>query len=171
MNRRQFLKTTSAMAASHDLLGMTQPIHREDNIIAADTDSSRVFGLTADDWDGYSGTGDYRGANGNTHAVMLAGHTVRDGAPDPLSSKPTAPEETYDCVIVGGGISGLAAVQTFVQHAPGKTCLILENHSVFGGEARRNEFEVNGHRMMAPQGSAMFFPPSPAPRSRPFIAR
>jgi len=92
---------------------------------------------------------------------MLAGHTVRDGAPDPLNSKPAAPEETYDCVIVGGGISGLAAAQTFVQHAPGKTCLILENHSVFGGEARRNEFEVNGYRLIAPQGSAMFFPPLP----------
>ena len=161
MNRRQFLKTTSAVAASRDLLGMTQPIHREDNIAASDPDSPRVYGLTQDDWDGFSGVGDYRGANGNTHAVMLAGHTVRDSAPDPLAAKPTAPEEAYDCVIVGGGISGLAAAQTFVQHAPGKTCLILENHSVFGGEARRNEFKVNGHRLIAPQGSAMFFPPFP----------
>lgn len=158
MNRRQFLKTTGAVAASGDLLGMAQPIHREDH---SDTAAGpRVYGLTKDDWDGFSGIGDYNTANGNTHAVMMAGHTVRDGAPDPLVSSAAA-EETYDCVIVGGGISGLAAAQTFVQHAPGKTCLVLENHSIFGGEARRNEFEVNGHRLIAAQGSAMFFPPFP----------
>ena len=144
MNRRQFLKTSGAVAASRDLLGMTQSIHREDNTVAADPEPLRVYGHTADDWDGFGGVGDYRFANGNTHSVVLAGHTVRDSAPDPLAAKATAPEETYDCVIVGGGISGLAAAQTFVQHAPGKTCLILENHSVFGGEARRNEFEING---------------------------
>ena len=31
-------------------------------------------------WGGYSGVGDYAGANGNTEEVMLVGHAVRDGA-------------------------------------------------------------------------------------------
>ena len=42
---------------------------------------------------------------------------------------------------------------------PGKTCLILENHPIFGGEAKRNEFEVDGQRLMVHQGSAACFPP------------
>ena len=31
--------------------------------------------------------------------------------------------------------------------------LVLENHAIFGGEARRNEFEVDGQRLVAHQGS------------------
>src|SRR4029077_13741497 len=38
-----------------------------------------------------------------------------------------------------------------------RTCLVLDNHPVFGGEAKRNEFMVEGHRLMAHQGSAVFF--------------
>ncbi len=144
-----------------DLLGMSQPIQREDNLSAADKASPLVYGLTEQDWNGFSGIGDYRNANGNVHAAMLAGHAVRDESVDPFSLAPSTPDETYDCVIVGGGISGLASAQTFKQRSPGKTCLILENHPVFGGEARRNEFEVNGHHLIAAQGSAMFFPPFP----------
>ena len=76
--------------------------------------------------------------------------------------------ETYDCVVVGGGISGLAGALIFKQRAgPGKSCLVLDNHPIFGGEAKRNEFLVDGHRLMAHQGSAFF--PVPYPHS--FIAR
>ena len=32
------------------------------------------------DWGGYTGEGDYAGANGNTQEVMLAGHAVRTNA-------------------------------------------------------------------------------------------
>ena len=76
--------------------------------------------------------------------------------------------ETHDLVVVGGGISGLAAALIFQRQAgPGKTCLVLDNHPIFGGEAKRNEFEVDGHRLIAHQGSAFF--PIPYPHS--FIAR
>ena len=76
--------------------------------------------------------------------------------------------ETYDCVVVGGGISGLAAALIFQRQAgEGKTCLVLDNHPIFGGEAKRNEFLVDGHRLIAHQGSAFF--PVPYPHS--FIAR
>lgn len=34
-----------------------------------------------------------------------------------------------------------------------KTCLILDNHPIFGGEAKRNEFMVDGYRLIGPQGS------------------
>jgi spermidine dehydrogenase len=147
-------------------LGMDANITREDHISVEPTTTEsdrgpRIYGLTAEDWDGYPGVGDYSRANGNTHATMVAGHGIRDGLYDlPLPTHEAA-DEDYDCVVVGGGISGLAAAQTFAQYAPGKSCLVLENHAIFGGEARRNEFIVDGQRLIAPQGSAMFFPPLP----------
>ena len=65
-------------------------------------------------------------------------------------------------MIVGGGISGLAAALCFRQQAgPGKNCLVLENHPIFGGEAKQNEFEVDGKRLFAHQGSAIYFVPYP----------
>ncbi len=161
MDRRKFLKASTALAAGYaatpdHLLGMDQQIIREDHVSAQPVAAAQ--GLTAADWDGYSGIGDYKGSNGNTHKVMTAGHGIRDGAYNMSFRDDDVIEETYDCVIVGGGISGLAAAQTFIERNKQGTCLILENHEIFGGEARRNEFEVDGHRLIAPQGSAMFFP-------------
>src|SRR5262249_15227148 len=113
---------------------------------------------TAEDWNGYGGTGDYANSNGNTWEVLSAGHPLR-GAQDPpdlVSAHDTG--ELYDCVIVGGGISGLTAALIFLKQAgPKSRVLILENHPIFGGEAKQNEFEVDGHRLTAHQGSAIYF--------------
>jgi spermidine dehydrogenase len=116
--------------------------------------------MAAGDWNGSPGIGDYADANGNTHQVMVDGHMIRDHVFD---RKPAAIQdtgETYNCVIVGGGISGLSAA-LFYQRATSakKSCLILENHSTFGGEAKRNEFNVDGQHLIASQGSAMWFQP------------
>ena len=52
-------------------------------------------------------------------------------------------EERYDLVIVGGGISGLAAAWFYREAFDGAArILILENHDDFGGHAKRNEFSV-----------------------------
>jgi spermidine dehydrogenase len=121
-----------------------------------------------DDWTGYGGIGDYANSNGNTTAVLEAGHQIRDGAFDRFPSNAIDSGEIYDCVVVGGGISGLAAGLIFQRQAgQNKTCLVIDNHPIFGGEAKRNEFLVGGHRLVAHQGSAFF--PLPYPRS--FIAR
>ncbi len=121
-----------------------------------------------DDWTGYGGVGDYANSNGNTTAVLEAGHQIRDGAFDRFPANAIDSGEIYDCVVVGGGISGLAAALIFQRQAgKNKTCLVLDNHPIFGGEAKRNEFLVDGHRLVAHQGSAFF--PVPYPRS--FIAR
>ena len=49
--------------------------------------------------------------------------------------------ETYNLVVVGGGISGLAAAYFFRKaHGPGAKILVLDNHDDFGGHAKRNEF-------------------------------
>jgi len=113
---------------------------------------------TAEDWNGYGGTGDYANSNGNTWEVLSAGHRLR-GAQDPpdlVSAQDTG--ELYDCVVVGGGISGLAAALIFLrQGGPNSRVLMLENHPIFGGEAKQNEFEVDGHRLTAHQGSAIYF--------------
>jgi len=66
----------------------------------------------------------------------------------------------FDCVVVGGGISGLAAALFFQRQTGAKRrCLVLEDHSVFGGLAKENEFRLDGQRLIGQQASAMFFPP------------
>src|SRR5262249_40511474 len=40
-------------------------------------------------------------------------------------------------------------------------CLILDNHPIFGGEGKQNEFLVNGQRLIAPQGANTFRIPTP----------
>ena len=62
--------------------------------------------------------------------------------------------ETYDCVVVGGGLSGLAAGYFFQQkHGRDKKVLILDNHDDFGGHAKRNEHTVNGQLLIGEAGS------------------
>ena len=112
----------------------------------------------ADAWTGYGGVGDYRHSNGNTWEVMNTGHVMRDGAFERSVANATDTGEIYDMVSVGGGISGLAAA-VFFQNAKGGRCLVLDNHPIFGGEAKRNEFLVNGQTLVAHQGSAIFLVP------------
>jgi len=148
-------------------LGMDQPISRRDflnstllasgSLLMSSVTPLQLLG-EEDDWTGYGGVGDYSKSNGNTLEVLAAGHRIRDGEFDRLPANFIDTGEMFDCVVVGGGISGLAAA-LFLLRKGGKnrTCLVLDNHPVFGGEAKRNEFVVDGHRLMAHQGSAVFF--------------
>ncbi len=113
-------------------------------------------------WTGYGGAGDYKDSNGNTAAVMNAGHQIRDGVFDSPPADAADTGETFDCVVVGGGISGLAGALAFATRTGRKlTCLVIEDHPIFGGEAKRNEFLVDGQKLMAPQGSDHFQIPYP----------
>ena len=160
ITRRDFLNS-SLLASGGLLLNAASPAQLL-------SQQSGNTGAPGDDWNGYGGIGDYANSNGNTMSVLEAGHRIRDAEFEALPSNITDTAEKYDCVVVGGGISGLAAALTFRQLAGAeKKCLVLDNHPIFGGEAKRNEFMVDGQRVIAHQGSAFF--PVPYPHS--FIAR
>ena len=94
-----------------------------------------------DEFTGYGGVGEYSSSNGNTLEVLQAGHTIRDQLYEPVPKNVIDTGENYACVIVGGGISGLACSPVFsTTSGSGMKCLILENHPIFGGEAKQNEF-------------------------------
>jgi spermidine dehydrogenase len=112
----------------------------------------------ADAFNGYGGVGDYRNSNGNTWDVMTTAHAMRDGRFERSITNAIDTGEMYDLVSVGGGISGLAAA-VFFQKNKGGRCLVLDNHPIFGGEAKRNEFLVDGQRLTAHQASAIFLVP------------
>jgi spermidine dehydrogenase len=148
ITRRDFLNAT-LLASGAVLLGPHSPAELW-------AQNSAPPGHLPDDWTGYGGVGDYAHSNGNTGAVLEAGHRIRDGEFEALPGNLVETGETYDCVVVGGGISGLAAALTLEQLGKEKTCLVLDNHPIFGGEAKRNEFLVDGRRLPAHQGSALF---------------
>jgi spermidine dehydrogenase len=77
----------------------------------------------------------------------------------------TLTDEIYDLVVVGGGLSGLAAAFMYHQRTDGEArVLVLDNHDDFGGHAKRNEFDVDGHRLIGYGGSQSI--DSPARYSR-----
>ena len=149
-----------------DRLGMNEPITRRDFLngtLLAGAGlllHNRAAGAIspADEFNGYGGVGDYARSNGNTYEVMSAAHAMRDGAFERSLADATDTGETYDLVAVGGGLSGLAAA-VFFQRNKGGRCLVLDNHPIFGGEAKRNTFLVDGKMVVAHQGSAIFLVP------------
>ncbi|MGH9328374.1 MAG: NAD(P)-binding protein [Terriglobia bacterium] len=170
------MRSSAKSSSSSKALGMDQPICRRDFLNSTLLASgSLLLGslspkqlLAQDDWTGYGGVGDYASSNGNTFEVMTAGHQIRNAVYTSLPPDTIDTGEVFDCVIVGGGISGLAAALFLKKYAGSKLkCLVLEDHPVFGGEAKRNEFIVDGHRIMGPQGSDHFQVPYPYS----FIAR
>jgi len=102
-----------------------------------------------------------RGSHVGSFEVM---HKLRDGAFWEEAGKPTDTGEAYDLVVVGGGISGLAAAHYFRKSAGSKAkVLVLENHDDFGGHAKRNEFRIGNRGMLGFGGT--FSIESPAPYS------
>ena len=70
------------------------------------------------------------------------------------------PQEHYDLVIVGAGISGLSAAWFYRQRNPGARILLLDNHDDFGGHAKRNEFTLAGQTRIGYGGTEAIDTPS-----------
>ena len=92
------------------------------------------------------------GMRGSQPGSFDVAHSLRDGTFWDTAGSPSDTGETYDLIVVGGGISGLAAAYFYRKQAgPKSRILILDNHDDFGGHARRNEFRV-GERLLLSNG-------------------
>ena len=138
MIRRDFLNQT-LLAAGASLLQMPAPA------------------AARDQFTGYGGVGDYAASNGDPWPVLSVGHKLAQGAYTPLPKDVQDTGESFDVLVVGGGLSGLGTAYYVDKVGGGKRrCLILENHPMFGGHCKQNEFVVQGQRLFGPQASNDF---------------
>jgi spermidine dehydrogenase len=94
------------------------------------------------------------GMRGNHDGTFTFAHRLRDGESWDSDGAAAKTGETYDLVVVGGGISGLAAAYFYRKSAgPSARILILDNHDDFGGHAKRNEFRTSGRTVLSYGGT------------------
>jgi spermidine dehydrogenase len=99
------------------------------------------------------------GLRGNHPGSFEDAHALRDAKTWPDA---TDTGEEYDLIVVGGGISGLAAAHFYrAQTKADSRILILDNHDDFGGHAKRNEFNLNGHLNLLNGGTLEIDSPRP----------
>jgi spermidine dehydrogenase len=102
------------------------------------------------------------GMRGSHDGSYDASHALRDGRFWQAAGQPIDTKEAYDLVVVGGGISGLAAAYFYrAKTSPSARILILDNHDDFGGHAKRNEFRPGGKLWIANGGTVGIESPFP----------
>ena len=98
------------------------------------------------------------GMRGSHDGSWEVAHALRDGK---RWDNAVPDAESYDLIVVGGGISGLAAAYFYRQQAgPDARVLILENHDDFGGHAKRNEFRAGGRLLIGYGGTQSIASPN-----------
>jgi spermidine dehydrogenase len=147
-------------------LGMDRPILRRDVLNGAAltagallTAPARGAEVPPQDQPGYYPP-TRTGLRGSHPGSFEAAHRLRDGALK-LPATLDADAEYYDLIVVGGGISGLAAAAFYRSARPNARILILDNHDDFGGHARRNEFHLDGRLELMNGGTWAIDSPRP----------
>ena len=96
------------------------------------------------------------GMRGSHVGSFEVAHALRDGE---AWAAAVDSGESYDLVVVGGGLSGLAAAYAFRRSAgPSARVLVLDNHDDFGGHAKRNEFRHAGRVFVGYGGTEQIYP-------------
>ena len=102
------------------------------------------------------------GLRGSHEGAYAVAHALRDGSFWGTAGAPEATGETYDLVVVGGGISGLSSAHFFRKAAgPKARILVLDNHDDFGGHAKRNEFQHGPRTLLGFGGTWSIESPAP----------
>ncbi|MFK7732718.1 MAG: NAD(P)-binding protein [Pseudomonadales bacterium] len=156
-------------------IGMDKPIERRDFLQGAAISVAAAVGggmfpglafgaaleeqMAAQDQPGYNPP-TRTGMRGSHPGSFEGAHAVRDNPNFITEAQDTG--EHYDLIVVGGGISGLAAAHFYRKEAgPDAKILILENHDDFGGHAKRNESRVDGKLLIMNGGTALISSPTP----------
>ncbi len=160
------------MTSSRDReLGMSRDISRRDFVgtVAVGLGTASLLGSRAafaQSWSGgrYAADDIYppalTGLRGDHAGSFEAAHRMRDDGITLADARDT--KETYDLIVVGGGISGLTAAHYFRTMAGTKArILILDNHDDFGGHAKRNEFTHDGRTWIGYGGTQSIDSPRP----------
>jgi spermidine dehydrogenase len=155
-------------------LGVDRPIRRRDflNGVAIAigamggniADTACVLAQAAESWP-QDRRGYYppllSGLRGSHPGSFENAHILRDGEFWNTHHGVRDARETYDLVVVGGGISGLAAAHFYRAGRPDAKILILDNHDDFGGHAKRNEFHLGGKLHLLNGGTLEIDSPRP----------
>jgi spermidine dehydrogenase len=143
-------------------LGMDRPISRRDfvdgvavaigaaSLLPQSAEAATIFPQDRPGYDPPTLTG-MRGSHDGAYNYA---HALRDGNVFKHAGAPADTRETYDLVVVGGGIGGLAAAHFYrARTSPAAKILILDNHDDFGGHAKRNEFRPGGRLFISNGGT------------------
>ncbi len=103
------------------------------------------------------------GLRGNHPGSFEVAHAVAREGRRSWGSAKSEDSGPYDLVIVGAGLSGLAAAYYWLESNRDARILLLDNHDDFGGHAKRNEFTVDGRRLIGYGGSQTLEAPSGYP--------
>ncbi|MGE3888327.1 MAG: NAD(P)-binding protein [Vicinamibacterales bacterium] len=156
------------MSTNDRQLGMGAPITRRDflNGLALGVGGAMAAGWLPGDLEALLAQGSpyppaltgLRGSHAGSFEVL---HQLRDGAFWKAAGTPQNTGEEYDLVVVGAGISGLAAAYYYRKARPDARILVLDNHDDFGGHAKRNEYTHNGRTYIGYGGTQSIDSPAP----------
>ncbi|MGQ0734688.1 MAG: NAD(P)-binding protein [Acidobacteriota bacterium] len=101
------------------------------------------------------------GLRGQHPSSVAAFDRISEGAFARFPGIDVETNESYDLVIVGAGLSGLAAAYFWHSALPNQRVLVIDNHDDFGGHAKRNEFVYGGRTFLSFGGTMSIATPYP----------